>query len=108
MTWNLLRALLAATVILPLRLDADPGQMSCESLPPTCWLCEHHYPGGTTYVWWDTPAATGQISIHAEQPWMADYHCYNQNYPYTVIVHAERQNPTPVEHDTGGVGCSTV
>ena len=67
--------LFVSAAVMPVSLTADPGQMVCESLPPTCWLCEHHYPGGTTYVWWDAPAATGQIDIHANQPWFADYHC---------------------------------
>ena len=77
--------LFVSAAVMPVSLTADPGQMVCESLPPTCSLCEHHYPGGTTYV------CVGMLPQRRPDRYPCQsrlgsriYHCYNDNYPYTV------------------------
>jgi hypothetical protein len=44
-------------------LAAAYEELSCEPMPPTCWLCEHPNQDGTTYVWSDNPPGTGEFSI---------------------------------------------
>jgi hypothetical protein len=96
--------LLIPALLVP-ALDLQAGPMYCEILPPTCWLCEHYIPGGFYYDWEDNPLFTGQFDMHINQPWYADYHCYNPNYPYTIILYSDRKDPTPIVTSVGGVQC---
>jgi hypothetical protein len=87
---------------------ASYEELGCESLPPTCWLCEHPVQVGTTYAWWDDPPATGEFLVHTTVPgWRAEYHCFTNN-GYSVVLYSDRQQPTPSIVARTSVSCSLL
>ena len=82
------------------------GALSCEPVPPGCWVCDHPVIDGTTYAWWAQPFGVMTVEFSPDTPWTASVHCVNNN-GQSATVYGDKQQPTPSSVHWKRLTCDT-